>query len=106
AVITTAGSLPAKHVIHTVGPIYGRHNGTEATLLAACYENSLALAASHALTSVAFPSISTGAYGYPKPEAGGVASEAIETFLRRDEMIRRVSLVFFPRDAKTFVANQ
>ncbi|MGI8918814.1 MAG: O-acetyl-ADP-ribose deacetylase [Pyrinomonadaceae bacterium] len=106
AVITTAGSLPAKHVIHTVGPIYGRHNGTEAALLAACYQNSLALAASHALTSVTFPSISTGAYGYPKPEAAAVASEAVETFLRRDETIRRVSLVFFPRDAKIFIANQ
>jgi O-acetyl-ADP-ribose deacetylase len=106
AVITTAGSLPAKHVIHTVGPIYGRHNGTEAALLAACYENSLALAASHALSSVAFPSISTGAYGYPKPEAAVVVSQAIKTFLRRDETIRRVSLVFFPRDAKTFIANQ
>ncbi|HEX4900136.1 MAG TPA: O-acetyl-ADP-ribose deacetylase, partial [Pyrinomonadaceae bacterium] len=69
AVITTAGRLPAKHVIHTVGPIYGSHNGTEAALLAACYENSLTLAASHSLSSVAFPSISTGAYGYPKPEA-------------------------------------
>ena len=106
AVITTAGSLPAKHVIHTVGPIYGRHNGTEAALLAACYENSLALAASHALTSVAFPSISTGAYGYPKPEAAVVASQAIETFLRGDERIQRVPLVFFQRDATVFLANQ
>ncbi|MDQ3473934.1 MAG: O-acetyl-ADP-ribose deacetylase [Acidobacteriota bacterium] len=106
AVITTAGRLPAKHVIHTVGPIYGRHNGTEAALLAACYENSLALAASHALTSIAFPSISTGAYGYPKPEAAGVASQATEAFLRRDETIRVVSLVFFQRDAKIFIANQ
>lgn len=106
AVITTAGTLPAKHVIHTVGPIYGRHNGTEATLLAACYENSLALAAGHALTSIAFPSISTGAYGYPKPEAAVVASQAIETFLRKDEKLRRVSLIFFQGDAKVFVANQ
>jgi O-acetyl-ADP-ribose deacetylase len=106
AVISTAGSLHAKHVIHTVGPIYGRHNGNEAALLAACYENSLALAASRALTSVAFPSISTGAYGYPKPEAALVASQAIETFLCRDEKIRRVPLVFFQGDAKIFLANQ
>lgn len=105
AVITTAGSLPAQHVIHTVGPIYGRHNGNEAVLLAACYENSLALAVRHALTSVAFPSISTGAYGYPKAEAAAVASHAIETFLIRDETIRRVPLVFFERDAKIFIAN-
>ena len=107
AVITTAGSLPAKHVIHTVGPIYGRHNGNEAALLAACYENSLTLAASHALSSVAFPSISTGAYGYPKAEAAAVASQAIEAFLRRDELIERVPLVFFSRtDADIFIANQ
>ncbi|HET6671470.1 MAG TPA: O-acetyl-ADP-ribose deacetylase [Pyrinomonadaceae bacterium] len=107
AVITTAGSLPAKHVIHTVGPIYGRHNGNEAALLAACYENSLTLAASHGLSSVAFPSISTGAYGYPKPEAAAVASQAIEAFLRRDELIERVPLVFFHRtDAEIFIANQ
>jgi len=107
AVITTAGSLPAKHVIHTVGPIFGRHDGNEAALLAACYENSLTLAASHALSSVAFPSISTGAYGYPKAEAAAVASQAIEAFLRRDEVIERVPLVFFSRaDADIFIANQ
>jgi O-acetyl-ADP-ribose deacetylase (regulator of RNase III) len=107
AVITTAGRLPAKHVIHTVGPIYGSHNGTEAALLAACYENSLTLAASHSLSSVAFPSISTGAYGYPKPEAAAVASQAIEGFLRRDETIKQVPLVFFQEtDAEIFIANQ
>ena len=107
AVITTAGRLPAKHVIHTVGPIYGSHNGTEAALLAACYENSLTLAASHSLSSVAFSSISTGAYGYPKPEAATVASQAIEAFLRRDETIKQVRLVFFQEtDAEIFIANQ
>jgi O-acetyl-ADP-ribose deacetylase (regulator of RNase III) len=107
AVITTAGRLPAKHVIHTVGPINGSHNGTEAALLAACYENSLTLAASHSLSSVAFPSISTGAYGYPKPEAAAVASQAIEGFLRRDETIKQVPLVFFQEtDAEIFIANQ
>lgn len=106
AVITTAGNLPAKHVIHTVGPIYGRHNGSEAALLAACYENSMALAASDALTSIAFPSISTGAYGYPKPEAAVVASQAIEIFLSKDKQLLCVSLVFFQRDANIFAANQ
>ena len=107
AVITTAGRMPAKHVIHTVGPIYGRHNGTEAELLAACYENSLKLAADHTLSSIAFPSISTGAFGYPKPEAAIVASQTIEAFLRRDERIKLVPLVFFQRaDADIFIANQ
>lgn len=107
AVITTAGNLPAKHVIHTVGPIYGSHNGTEAALLAACYENSLTLAARHALSSIAFPSISTGAYGFPKPQAATVASQAIEAFLNRDVSIKGVTLVFFQRtDAEIFSANQ
>src|ERR1051325_7209351 len=61
AVVTTAGLLPARHVIHTVGPVWGREGGREAELLAACYRNSLALAAAHALSTVAFPFISTGA---------------------------------------------
>lgn len=107
AVITTAGSLPAKHVIHTVGPIYGRHGGSESELLAACYRNSLMLAASHALSSIAFPSISTGAFGYPKSEAATVASQAIEEFLTGSQTLRQVRLVFFQAsDMKTFIANQ
>ena len=81
AVITTAGDLPARQVIHTVGPIYGRHAGREAELLAACYRNSLALASAHSLTSIAFPAISTGAFGYPIFEAAAVSSEAIADFL-------------------------
>src|SRR5450432_2981702 len=62
AVITTGGRLAARYVIHTVGPIYGQHGGEEARLLAACYENSIALAAQHGLATIAFPAISTGAY--------------------------------------------
>jgi O-acetyl-ADP-ribose deacetylase len=107
AVITTAGRLPARHVIHTVGPIYGQHGGREAELLARCYENSLALAERHALSSVAFPAISTGAYGYPQDEAARVASKAIERFLAGDvESVRDVRLVFFsPGDMKVFLDN-
>jgi O-acetyl-ADP-ribose deacetylase (regulator of RNase III) len=81
AVITTGGRLPARYVIHTVGPIWGQHAGRGAELLAACYRNSLALAAEHKLDSIAFPAISTGAYGYPQEEAAGVASQAIRDFL-------------------------
>jgi O-acetyl-ADP-ribose deacetylase len=95
AVITTAGLLPARHVIHTVGPVRGREAGREAALLAACYRNSLALAASRGLKSVAFPSISTGAYGYPTDEAAAVSSEAVEEFLRGDDSLTEVRLVFF-----------
>lgn len=107
AVITTAGNLPAKHVIHTVGPIYGHHDGNDAELLAACYENSLTLAADHALSSIAFPSISTGAFGFPKPEAASVASQAIENFLRNDDRLKHVRLVFFQAiDGEVFMNNQ
>ena len=95
AAITTAGRLPAKHVIHTVGPIYGRHGGEEARLLASCYESSIALAAEHGLSTLAFPAISTGVYGYPKEEAARVARKAIEGALMRHPSITEVRLVFF-----------
>jgi O-acetyl-ADP-ribose deacetylase (regulator of RNase III) len=95
AVITTAGRLKAKHVIHTVGPIYGQHGGSEARLLAACYENSIALAAAHSLETLAFPAISTGVYGYPKDEAARVSVAAIERALAAHAGIREVRLVFF-----------
>jgi len=103
AVITTAGNLPAQYVIHTVGPIYGHDREREAELLAACYRNSLDLAVQHALTSIAFPSISTGAYGYPKPEAAVISSRAIKGFLDIDETLEQVRLVFFhDSDARLF----
>ena len=107
AVITTGGNLPAKYVIHTVGPIYGREPEHQAELLAACYQNSLLLARQHHLTSIAFPSISTGAFGYPKIEAAKVASTAIRNFLTADAQIREVRLVFFQqRDARVFLQYQ
>jgi O-acetyl-ADP-ribose deacetylase (regulator of RNase III) len=103
AVITTGGNLPAKYVIHTVGPIYGRDPEQEADLLARCYQNSLLLARQHGVTSIAFPSISTGAFGYPKTEAAQIASTAIKEFLSADSHIEQVRLVFFqPRDARLF----
>jgi O-acetyl-ADP-ribose deacetylase (regulator of RNase III) len=94
AVITTGGELRARHVIHTVGPIYGRNGGRDAELLAACYENSIALAAHHGLASIAFPAISTGAYGYPKAEAASVARAAIARATSRAVRVREVILVF------------
>ena len=95
AVITTAGNLPARFVIHTVGPIYGQHSGAEPQLLAACYVKSLDLAASETLKSIAFPAISTGAFSYPTSEAAAVSSNAILSFLKRDDSIEQVRLVFF-----------
>ena len=95
AVITPAGRLAARHVIHTVGPVYGQHGGAEARLLAACYQNSLALAATHAIESIAFPAISTGVYGYPKDDAARIALAAIALGLSAHGSIREVRLVFF-----------
>jgi O-acetyl-ADP-ribose deacetylase (regulator of RNase III) len=107
AVITTGGKLAARHVIHTVGPIYGRNPGHEAELLAACYQNSLSLALLHSCSSIAFPSISTGAFGYPKPEAAAISSRAIRDFLTADNQIHEVRLVFFsPSDARLFLERQ
>jgi O-acetyl-ADP-ribose deacetylase (regulator of RNase III) len=107
AVITTGGNLPARYVIHTVGPIYGRQPDREAELLAACYQNSLLLARRHSISSIAFPSISTGAFGYPKREAAKVASAAIKDFLTADEQIQEVRLVFFQQeDARVFLEYQ
>lgn len=99
AVNTTAGDLPARYVIHTVGPVYGQAGGREAELLAACYENSLKLAGSHSLHSISFPAISTGVFGYPQDAAAQVSSQAIARFLARSEMVKEVRLVFFQRSA-------
>jgi O-acetyl-ADP-ribose deacetylase (regulator of RNase III) len=106
AVITTAGRMPAKHVIHTVGPVYGRGGQAKADLLAACYANSLILAVEHGLQTIAFPAISTGVYGYPMSEAAAVSSRTIEQFLQRENAIQEVRLVFFAAsDAETFLKH-
>jgi O-acetyl-ADP-ribose deacetylase len=106
AVITTAGKMPARHVIHTVGPVYGRGGQDKAELLAACYSNSLSLAVQNCLQTVAFPAISTGIYGYPTSEAAVVASRAIEQFLRGNKTLKEVRLVFFGSDdAEVFLNN-
>lgn len=106
AVITSGGKLAARYVIHTVGPIKGRAGDQDAQLLAACYRNCLTLAAEHDLRTIAFPSISTGAYGYPLEEAALVSSEAIENFLSTDSLLKEVRLVFYkPGDANVFLKN-
>lgn len=80
AVITTAGKLPARHVIHTVGPIWSGGDCDEPTLLASCYHSSLTLCVEHNLPTVAFPNISTGVFGYPKHAAAEIAVSAVRTF--------------------------
>ena len=107
AVITTGGNLLAKYVIHTVGPIYGLEPERESELLAACYQNSLLLGRQHQISSIAFPSISTGAFGYPKSDAARISSKTIKEFLTADQQIEQVRLVFFqPRDARVFLEYQ
>jgi O-acetyl-ADP-ribose deacetylase (regulator of RNase III) len=98
--------MPAKHVIHTVGPVYGRGGKDKAELLAACYHNSLTLASDNGLKTIAFPAISTGVYGYPLVEAAQVSSRAIQKFLSSNASPDEVLLVFFsPADADTFLKN-
>jgi O-acetyl-ADP-ribose deacetylase (regulator of RNase III) len=93
AVITTGGNLPAKHVIHTVGPIWHGGSKGEAALLESAYRESLKLAAEQKLASLSFPSISTGAYGYPVAEAARVAIRTAVSFLT--EQITSVKEVVF-----------
>ena len=81
AKITKGYKLPARYVIHTVGPIYGREGGSEPRLLAACYRNSLKIAVEHSLKTIAFPNISTGVYGYPIEEASRIAVDTVRKFL-------------------------
>jgi len=106
AVITTGGCLPARYVIHTVGPVWGQSQWREPELRASCYRNSLSLAVEHGLTSIAFPAISTGAYDFPRGVAAAVASEAVADFLAADDFVREVRLVFFtPAEAREFLEN-
>jgi len=106
AVLTTAGKMAAKYVIHTVGPVYGRGGKDKAELLAACYRNSLKLAADNKLKTIAFPAISTGVYGYPLDEAAKVSSSEIGKFLSGNSSIHEVRLVFFsPSDDDIFLKN-
>jgi len=93
AKITKGYKLPAKYVIHTVGPIYGRENGREAELLANCYKNSLRLAAENNIQTIAFPSISTGAYGYPIEEASKIAVTTVKEVL--DDEKAHIEKVYF-----------
>lgn len=106
AVITTGGHLHARFVIHTVGPIYGMNEGRDPQLLAASYRNSVERAVSHDLSSIAFPSISTGAYGYPKHEAAPIVFETLSELLSTNASLE-VRLVFFSEtDARKFLKHR
>jgi O-acetyl-ADP-ribose deacetylase len=95
ATITSGGNLKAKHIIHTVGPIWRGGFHDEAMLLKKAYRSSLKLAVANRLKTVAFPSISTGAYGYPVEEASRVAVSAVRNFLEKEDNLEKVSFVLF-----------
>lgn len=95
AVLTTGGRLTAKYVIHTVGPIYRDGRRGEAATLASCYHSSLQLAEDHGITSIAFPAISTGAYGYPMLEAARIAWLTVAEALTSGTRIEHVRFVLF-----------
>jgi len=106
AVITGAGNLKAKHVIHTVGSIWRGGNRGEPELLAQAYQNSLRLAVAKGLKTVAFPSISTGAYGYPIEQASRVALKAVKDFIEKEENIDEVVFVLFSESALEVYLNE
>ena len=99
AVITGAGNLKAKYVIHAVGPVW--HGGTkkEPELLADTYRKSLELAKGHDCKTVAFPAISTGVYGYPKEEAAKVAIETVREFIRSNPSFEKIRFVLFDKES-------
>ena len=96
--ITTAGNMPSKYIIHAVGPIYKDGRSNEESLLYNAYYNSLKLAKEYELKTVAFPAISTGAYGYPKNEAADVATKAVMDFIDKENFIEEVHFVLFSQD--------
>jgi O-acetyl-ADP-ribose deacetylase (regulator of RNase III) len=105
AVITSGGNLKAKHVIHTVGPVWRGGNRGEPELLAQAYQNSLRLAVAEGLKTVAFPSISTGAYGYPVEEACRIALKAVKEFLEKEDTLDEAFFVLFSEHALEVYAD-
>ena len=106
AVITTAGKLSAKFVIHTVGPVWNTGKKSEKELLAGCYQNSLKLAVENGCRTIAFPNISTGVYRFPKKEAAEIAVKSISDFLKEDNNIEKVILVCFDEENFQFTQEQ
>jgi len=99
AKITKGYNLPARWVIHTVGPIWQGGTQNEDELLASCYRNSLALAREHGIRTIAFPAISTGAYGFPMERAARIAVREVKRFLQQDTTLEKVILVAYDKRA-------
>ena len=104
AIATSAGNLKAKRVIHTVGPVWHGGNRGEPEILAEAYQNSLFASVSNEMKSVAFPSISTGAYGYPIERASRIALKTVKSFLERNDRLTEVVFVLFSeKDLEIYV---
>jgi O-acetyl-ADP-ribose deacetylase (regulator of RNase III) len=95
AKLTRGYNLPAKFVVHTVGPVWRGGNNREAELLAICYRNSLQLAVQNNIKTIAFPAISTGVYGFPKRQAAQIALREVVSFLKSNKQLEQVILVSF-----------
>lgn len=106
AVITTAGKLPSKYVIHTVGPVWNDGKNNEAQKLANCYTNSLNLAIKNNCKSIAFPNISTGVYNFPKEKAATIAIQTVNEFLQDNKEIEEVIFVCFDDDNFNLINNE
>jgi len=98
AVITTAGYLPSKYVIHTVGPVWHGGKKGESEKLSSCYKNSLQLAVENDCKTIAFPNISTGVYGYPKQKAAAIAVAAVNNFMQNSKELEKVIFVCFDQE--------
>lgn len=103
--ITKGYRLPAKHVIHTVGPVWHGGQEDESVLLAACYSNSLDLARDHGLSSIAFPAISTGIYGFPLEQATGIAVATVRDWLAAEPSFGKVVFAVFGSEAEVAYRN-
>ena len=106
AVITSGGNLPAKYVIHTVGPVWNGGNHNEEKLLADCYTNSLQLAVENQCKSIAFPNISTGVYGFPKDKAASISINTVSSFLRSNSSIEKVIFACFEVENYHLLLNE
>ncbi|HEX6180003.1 MAG TPA: O-acetyl-ADP-ribose deacetylase [Chitinophagaceae bacterium] len=106
AVITTAGKLPSKFVIHTVGPVWNGGNKNEPQLLANCYRNSLQLAVDNQCKTIAFPNISTGVYRFPKDKAAEIAVKTVSDFLGRSNEIEKVIFVCFDEENHELIGRE
>jgi O-acetyl-ADP-ribose deacetylase (regulator of RNase III) len=106
AVITTAGNLPSKFVIHTVGPVWNGGHKNEKEKLADCYRNSLQLAIDNNCKTIAFPNISTGVYRFPKDEAAKIAVDTVIKFVATTDKIEKVIFICFDEDNFSYIKQQ